>query len=107
MIDKLHKEGEHNQGIEGKGHNIPQIIPHNIILHEKKMDWKKTSRSTTNVFKLVCITKQPFKQIASFIHAFGMKIPILKKSAGFIIHTLIDNEVLKTQLTNLTQISLN
>jgi len=38
MIDKNHKKGEHIQGIEGEWQKISQIVPQNMILHEKHMD---------------------------------------------------------------------
>jgi len=43
MIDKNHKEREHIQGIEKKGHTITQIVPYSMILYEKCMDREKTS----------------------------------------------------------------
>jgi len=68
---------EHNQVLEGEGHKIPQSVPHNNILQEKRMDQGKTMWGTTHLLKLIRITNQPFKKIPSYIHTFGMKTPIL------------------------------
>jgi len=43
MSNKNHKEGERTQEIEGEGHKPSQIVPHNMILHEKSIDQGETS----------------------------------------------------------------
>jgi len=91
MIDKNKKEGEHTQGIEMKGHKISQIVPHNMILHEKHMDRKSHLDGTIDMLKLICVTNQPFKHTLSFSHTLRMKTPIVQKSTSFIIHTIINN----------------